>query len=104
VFCGLLLILNSIYASFFLIKVKDKKNNKTCVIATTAPPHNWPTERSYKKIQQSKKTTTTDLLSNSKYIPLQLEAYSQINRKKPRTCTTALEKKITQHTCFLFEI
>jgi hypothetical protein len=47
VFCGLLFILNSIYA-FFLIKVKDKKNNKTCVIATTAPPHNWPTKRSQK--------------------------------------------------------
>jgi hypothetical protein len=43
VFCGLLLILNSFWLYFILIKVKIKstyhkkiKNNKTCVIATTS--------------------------------------------------------------------
>jgi hypothetical protein len=82
--------------------VKDKKNNKTCVIATTAPPHNWPTERSYKKIQQSKKTTTTDLLPNSKYIPLQLEAYSQINRKKTQDLHNSTRKK--NHSTHMFFI
>jgi hypothetical protein len=40
-------------------------------------------ENKLKKIQQSKKTTTTELLPNSKYIPLQPEAYSHINRENP---------------------